>query len=447
MSSFNCLSSNHWIGVIKTLGDRNAKTDHFADVSIHCKNGTILHAHRSVLASCSGFLAKLFSLENPVEYLKFVTMTYNLICPDVESEVMQKIMQVIYTGSVNVSQAEVEEMKSTLESLQMDRIRRQLDHLDLLNHGEVPEDEKVVNFFFKEKDEMMISNDVTDENDPIAIPIPIADPNKDPIAVPIVDLMKDPSKIPIVVPIGNLSKNPITAPLMDSSNEPVADPIKAQLADPKPNLYTCDQCSATFPLKIALKKHSVQVHKQGNGPTRSPSSKNKPRVKKTTNYGCHLCPASFHLRNDLLRHVSWVHFREELRKFCGKTKLECGVCSAVFTRETNVIRHLAWTHNLLDGLTSKGNWSPADNQSGNGDTTNPKEFVCITCNAHFVLESELRLHVVEVHHRPEVQASEGLECGLCFQSFAKEDDLLSHLRVAHQGSGKTVLYGEEQMIF
>ena len=403
MSSFKCLPSDHWIDVIETLAEMNEKSDHFADVSIHCKNKIILRAHRSVLASCSGFLAKLLSLEHSEEspLLQFVSITYDLICPDVEPEVMRKILQLIYTGSVNASKEEIEGMKSILESLQMDKLRQHLDlqhQPDVQSPPEVPEDERLINFYTnldKENAGMLKSEHVIDENDPMA----------DPIAVP------------------------------------------------KQRFYTCELCSATFLLKIALKKHSIQQHKFGNSrerKTSSTSNKIQQRVnKQKLTKECHLCPASFTRKADLMRHISWTHFKEELRKFCGNAKLECGVCNTVFTRETNLIRHLAYTHKLLDDLmlSSKGNRSLMHNQSVNEDVTNPEEFACLNCNARFALESRLRLHVAEVHLRPEVQSSESLQCGLCNQSFVAEADLLHHLLSAHQDSAKTELYDEEEMVF
>ncbi len=433
MSFFKCPSPDHWIEVIKTLGEMNEKSDPFADVNIHCKNKIIVRANRSVLASCSGLLAKLFSLENSMEILlQFVPIKFDLICPDVESEMMRKILKLIYSGSVIASNEEIEEMKSILVSLEMDKLRQQLEvqhQPAVLNPAEVPEDESLIKFYIdleKEQVELLKSENVAENN-------------------------------PMVDPIENIWSDPI----VEKKPNPIVEPMPNSIEGPKQNpVYTCEHCSANFPLKIALKKHLIQRHKLGNGTEKSIPAKSKitQRVKKEkptkdiSRIDCHLCTKSFTQKSDLLRHIAWTHFKKELRQFSGSSKLECGICKVVCTREVNLIRHLAYSHKILDDqmLSSKGNLNPKKIQSGNEhmDVTNQDEFVCLTCKARFALESGLRQHVSEAHQQqPEVLAFDNHECGLCNQLFAAKDELHQHLLSDHKDSAKAENCNEEEMVF
>ena len=109
---------DHWDTIFKVV-----TSESFSDVIIHCKNQITLGANKIVLARCSKFLASIFSTESRIE--SYIGLRYDLVCNHFEAEAMQKVLELIYTGStlINLQDENItDNIKCIVESLKMDNL-------------------------------------------------------------------------------------------------------------------------------------------------------------------------------------------------------------------------------------------------------------------------------------------------------------------------------------
>lgn len=148
------------------------------------------------------------------------------------------------------------------------------------------------------------------------------------------------------------------------------DPMK--FAPPvETNVFPCNQCERTFPLKQLLELHMANHNRERS-------------------FQCGICSKSFYSKYDLGKHVS-IH--------TGEKPYQCVVCKKCFSRSTLLFRHEK-VH-----------------------TDQPK-FLCDHCDRAFLSLDELNKHA-ETHRkfRP-------FQCDVCSKSFAFKQGLERH-KVIH----------------
>ncbi|KAL6448666.1 hypothetical protein ACFW04_000485 [Cataglyphis niger] len=105
-----CLRWNNFQANITSQFEALRDDEDFVDVTFAC-DGRRLQAHKVVLSACSPYFKELFKTnpcKHPIIFMR-----------DVEFEHLQSLLEFMYAGEVNISQAELPTFLRTAESLQI----------------------------------------------------------------------------------------------------------------------------------------------------------------------------------------------------------------------------------------------------------------------------------------------------------------------------------------
>ncbi|XP_034194128.2 uncharacterized protein LOC117610626 isoform X2 [Osmia lignaria lignaria] len=105
-----CLRWNNFQANITSQFEALRDDEDFVDVTLAC-DGRRLQAHKVVLSACSPYFKELFKTnpcKHPIIFMR-----------DVEFEHLQSLLEFMYAGEVNISQAELPTFLRTAESLQI----------------------------------------------------------------------------------------------------------------------------------------------------------------------------------------------------------------------------------------------------------------------------------------------------------------------------------------
>ncbi|XP_022910874.2 zinc finger protein pita-like [Onthophagus taurus] len=135
----------------------------------------------------------------------------------------------------------------------------------------------------------------------------------------------------------------------------------------KTDVFPCDQCERSFPLKQLLELH-MRNHERERG------------------YKCSICNRKFFTKNDLGKHI---------QTHSNNKPFECVVCNKSFSREALLQRHER-TH------------------------VDVPKYLCTTCDRTFLTRDDLDCHVVK-HNKKRPYT-----CGICNKSFVFKQGLERH---------------------
>ncbi|KYM98672.1 Protein bric-a-brac 2 [Cyphomyrmex costatus] len=101
----------HMVGSLDTCYEKQ----HFVDLSLACKDGTILKCHKMVLANSSSFFRKLLlANEHPHPMI---------VLHDIEADDLKTLVNFMYCGEIQVVQSEVRRLLKLAETLEVTGLR------------------------------------------------------------------------------------------------------------------------------------------------------------------------------------------------------------------------------------------------------------------------------------------------------------------------------------
>ena len=267
---------------IKGQGRRSV----YADVSIHCKFGTVFRANRIILASTSKLFRAVFQ-----DHDAFAD--HDVLCPDFHPESMEVVLELLYTGSTTVDVSDrklCNGVKSILECFGMDRLKE--DVAAVLEFQSCGPAVLVVEGLLPI--ETLPSSSLPSTSTPV-------------LAATTARGRKRGHKL-----IAKAISTPVAlAPKLEPPMDNYPETGIASYGNDSFDNNDSATWEAPFPDIDDGKDHVVSLDK------------------------CYLCGVKQTNKWSYVRHLSVKHFRDEMKQFYGDKKWECGVCKFPFDGNTN----------------------------------------------------------------------------------------------------------------
>lgn len=100
---------------LATTLDNCYEKQHFVDISLVCKNGTVLKCHKMVLASASSFFQRLLVKNDHPHPM--------IILYDIEADDLKTIINFMYCGEIQVVKSEVKRLLKIAEKLEISGLK------------------------------------------------------------------------------------------------------------------------------------------------------------------------------------------------------------------------------------------------------------------------------------------------------------------------------------
>jgi len=393
----------------------------YTDVTIRCRNGETVHAHKLVLAAVSPYLRSLMESTDDVVFLDV---------PECDKDEIDSLISIVYSGSIDASVEEIKKMLTLAHSLYISvPVSEQLNSilgLSLVPHPPPPPPTNINNNNNIHNSlggmggvdgvgglsllQQQILNQYAFMNGLVGAPgTPLQPPAK-----------KLKSGFP-AQPSGHADGQQAGSPEPGNSH---LNQIIHSSYNLESGTFTCSICESSYSNKGNYKQH-IEKHSK-NGDLAKGAEKNPPSLDTSSNlYHCDVCNSSYNHPGNFKQHML-KHDREQ------RTKVER-------TPESN---HL---NSVLQ--------SAFADRVDNGDPS--KTYVCEDCNRTFKHPGNFKQHMAS-HNRPQISApsfanilkrpmpgllkmvngekngnQESWDCPECKARFDRDVDLQAHMKDDH----------------
>ncbi|KYN32987.1 Broad-complex core protein isoform 6 [Trachymyrmex septentrionalis] len=374
-----CLRWNNFQANITSQFEALRDDEDFVDVTFAC-DGRRLQAHKVVLSACSPYFKELFKTnpcKHPIIFMR-----------DVEFEHLQSLLEFMYAGEVNISQAELPTFLRTAESLQI----RGLTDSQSNQHNN--EKHLKTNNIHASNGRDLISPSFDDERS--KTPPPSSPP-------PLKRLCKRSDSPPVSSPVPTVPPCATIAPRSRPLIEPQVqlDCYKdLDIVEPKielPEYGSDDDCSPkpeanTLPSGFLSLDSGMEVL-----PSYPPSYQGNQNVEGGM-------PGPSHGSTELNQEQ-----QADLRKLHSLDPRPCPVCNRMYSNLSNLRQHMRLIHN-------------------------PQSVTCPLCNKPFKTKLYLKRHLVSFHE-------------LSVADRQRQEEIYQHqvkVQVQGQGQGQTQVQGGAQ---
>lgn len=189
-----------------------------------------------------------------------------------------------------------------------------------------------------------------------------------------------------------------------------------------PFVYTCDTCVKTFTTKSGLRKHKMKHEREF-----------RPVIKAKQNLVyCKYCKIAFETVQRLSNHMKEEHLelmpKHKQKDNASSKPYSCNICKKTFTTSSAMYGHRGWhkRNNSTKGSNSNSPLPPIviKKEPGEGESELPK-FKCKTCNAGFLNDTALQIHILEKHRNVNTFVL-AARCHLCSLDFASHEEYENH---------------------
>ncbi|XP_076437953.1 uncharacterized protein LOC143277070 [Babylonia areolata] len=195
------------------------------------------------------------------------------------------------------------------------------------------------------------------------------------------------------------------------------------------SLHQCPKCDKHFFFQTSVFRHIQRAHGKGIGQTKQDLRKEKPCAQK-----CTKCGKTFGTRcgKAYLAHTQFCHAKQPHSGHGSRkdqpSQLKCVLCEKHFILEKNLKRHMIISHRLTKNEMSD-NMKHKKIVKPECKTENPQLYLCRICNECFTTKKSHKLHQFNRHSGK----SNLSQCRFCRKTFTRNDNLLSHIKTQHQG--------------
>ncbi|KAK3912189.1 Zinc finger protein 333 [Frankliniella fusca] len=204
---------------------------------------------------------------------------------------------------------------------------------------------------------------------------------------------------------------------------------KSSSASPT-NGFACDQCSRTFPIKMALRVHVARAHSEKSKPhDKKKSAKHRSQPPDHMPFQCAHCGQSYPSKDSLLAHVQ-TH-QVEVKKRLEEARAHEARCATPAQQQQPAATLKDTPEQIVAGSMAL-RMTPV-RTSGRTPSRTPgakASFPCASCGRSYTAERHLRRHVTHVHSPSMPHIC--VKCGTdCFSS----EKLQAHTEAHAQGGG------------
>jgi hypothetical protein len=146
-------------------------------------------------------------------------------------------------------------------------------------------------------------------------------------------------------------------------------------------------------------------------------------------FQCKLCQKMASSHGNLIMHIAFFHFRQQLYKINEDNQSKCITCDRTFVGNQSLVNHLATVHNGLDIVIE------ADKKLHSFKETKENfEYHCQKCPRVTRSKYLMTIHLGKTHYRNQVEnyftEKEG-ECQFCSKISDSQETLIKHLVISH----------------
>jgi len=233
--------------------------------------------------------------------------------------------------------------------------------------------------------------------------------------------------------------------------------------------WQCRECKETFTEEDSLIDHLINTHKalkrvilfNKTGEIKPPGDSQekeetetalKPETSDNGNkilFKCPKCPIQMQSHN-LLKHISFKHYKEMFQSMCGQKKGECGLCKQVFTSEQKLFLHLATVHDTLKDILPPeilAQNSPSKRRAKSLDNLREEKIQKMETTNTMMIMSDDNDQASSSQSSDEEKCL--FNCHICKTQFPDFEKLLSHYAQTHYRMKLMQAYGnaENRCIF
>lgn len=203
-------------------------------------------------------------------------------------------------------------------------------------------------------------------------------------------------------------------PLEDQEKNNEDAPTQSSIVK-KSNEYNCSHCSATFLIRSALKAHIIGLHSNHesfvctdcNNPFNSYQElkDHKRAIHTSKSFVCHFCGSHFNKASKLRFHIKSKHEKTVNAAEPKLKMIACNICQKILSNKSALRRHKAAVHNM-GGINLS--------------------YTCQICDTHWPSNASL-----QTHHLTKHTSERNFKCAVCEKGFATKPLLVSHINRVH----------------
>ena len=369
---------SHVHHLVKNLRLLNSKE---TDVTIHCKNNQKVFTNKVVLSRASTMMKNILDL-NGCNCTSFVSINFDLICPDFSAEAVTSVLQILVTGEASVSFGPVvNELKIIIKTFQIDITNISCALNTVAGHPETGQ----ANSRLSKGPILSIPQDSIQDSTVMMRPVKV---EPDMITIPDSPGKERPSSFCYEAPMYlQKDQDPLQHEKHSAEGSTAAEVSASRNASSTP--FRCSKCIKTFLVWEAFEKHnnkhklvanramkaklikkpkdgvhlgSVSDHKTDPEMTESMSENLDSTLddgslsgsfKEETKASLTQCPLCHHKslkEHNLICHILYAHYQDRLREHMVNSidlRKRCKLCSRIIKGDTGMFYHLFSVHGIL----------------------------------------------------------------------------------------------------